>query len=145
MWMKKIRVFYGLLSIISLAIGMLIYFLFRDLNKMILFLWVPKPVFSETVLIQLMPSFFSSILLYNLPDMFWFLSAILFLRYIWFYKIKIQKVYISCFYAIGAILEISQLLEKVPGTFDFLDLLFMGIGASLEGLLYKNRFTRRQG
>jgi len=143
MRMKKIRVFYGLLSIISLIIGMSIYFLFRDLNKMILFLWMPKPVFTGTVLIQLRPSIFSNILLYNLPDMFWFLSAILFLRFIWFYKIKTQKVYISCFYAIGTIFEISQLSEKVLGTFDFLDLLFMGTSALLEGLLYKIRFTRR--
>jgi len=142
--MKKIRVFYGLLSIISLVIGMSIYFLFRDLNKMILFLWMPKPAFTDTVLIQLKPSFFSNILLYNLPDMFWFLSAILFLRFIWFHKIKIQKIYISCFYAFGAIFEISQLSEKVPGTFDLLDLLFMGISALLEGLLYKIRFTRRE-
>jgi len=143
--MKKIRGIYGLSSIISLVIGMFIYFLFRDLNKMILFLWMPKPAFFGTVLIQLRPSFFSRILLYNLPDMFWFLSAILFLRFIWFYKIRIQKIYISCFYAIGTILEISQLSEKVPGTFDFLDLLFMGISASFEGLLYKICFVRRQG
>ena len=144
MYMKKIRLFYGLLSIISLVIGMFIYFLFRDLNKMILFLWMPKPAFTGTVLIQLKPSFFSNIFLYNLPDMLWFLSAILFLRFIWFYKNKIQKIYISCFYAIAAIFEISQLSEKVPGTFDFLDLLFMGISALFEGLLYKIRFTRRE-
>jgi glycopeptide antibiotics resistance protein len=67
----------------------------------------------------------------------------LFLRFIWFHRTKIQKAYIHCFYAIGAIFEISQLSEKVPGTFDFLDLLFMGIGAFIEGLLYKTFIKRR--
>ena len=40
-------------------------------------------------------------------------------------------------------METSQLSEKVPGTFDLLDLLFMGIGAFVEGLLYKLFTTRR--
>ena len=142
--MKSIRVIYGLLSLFSLISGMSIYLFFRDLDTILLFVWVPKPLFSKTVLMPLRPSFFSNVLIYNLPDMLWFLSAILLLRFIWFHKNKTQKVYIQCFYAIGAIFEISQLSEKVPGTFDFLDLLFMGISALLEGLLYKIRFTRRQ-
>jgi len=137
------RAFYGLLSFLSLTIGMLIYFFFRDLNNMILFTWVPKPVFTGTVLLPLKPSFFSNILIFNLPDALWFLSAILFLRFIWFYKTKIQKAYIHSFYAIAAIFEISQLSKKVPGTFDWMDLLFMSIGAFVEGLLY-NIFTRRR-
>ena len=137
------RAFYGLLSFLSLIIGMLIYFLFRDLNNMILFAWIPKPVFTETVLLPSPQSIFSNILKFNLPDMLWFLSAILFLRFIWFYKAKIQKAYIHSFYAIAAIFEISQLSKKVPGTFDWMDLLFMGISAFVEGLLY-NIFTRRR-
>ena len=137
------RAFYGLLSFFSLIIGMLIYFLFRDLNNMILFAWIPKPVFTGTVLLPLRPSIFSNILKFNLPDTLWFLSAILFLRFIWFYETKIQKAYIHFFYAIAAIFEISQLSKKVPGTFDWMDLLFMGTGAFVEGLLY-NIFTRRR-
>jgi hypothetical protein len=56
--------------------------------------------------------------MYNLPDMFWFLSGILLLRFIWFNKTAMQKIYISCFYGVGAIFEISQLSEKIHGTFD---------------------------
>jgi phosphoglycerol transferase MdoB-like AlkP superfamily enzyme len=110
---------------------------------MLLFAWIPKPVFAGTVLLSLRPSFFSNILKFNLPDTLWFLSAILFLRFIWFYRTKIQKAYIHSFYAIAAIFEISQLSKKVLGTFDWLDLLFMGIGAFVEGLLY-NIFTKRR-
>jgi hypothetical protein len=143
--MQKIRLFYVLLSILSLITGMCIYFLFRDMSGMILFSWLPKFEFLKTVFIRLKPSVFSDILKYNIPDMLWFVSGILFLRYIWFFKPKEQKIYILCFYVMGAVFEISQLSEKIPGTFDFLDLLFMGIGAFVEGLLYNFLIKRRLG
>jgi hypothetical protein len=120
-----------------------IYLLFRDANNMVLFSWIPKPTFLGSILIPLKSSIYTNILRYNLPDMLWFISAILFLRYIWFYKLKEQKVYIICFYTIGFIFEISQLSEKIYGTFDWLDLLFFGIGAFIEGLLYKKFIVRR--
>ena len=136
--MKKARTLYGLLSLSTLVLGMAIYLLFRDFNNMILFSWIPKPQFLDMVLIPLKPSILSDILRYNIPDMLWFVSGILFFRFIWFYKIKVQKVYVSCFCGMGIILEISQLSKNVPGTFDWLDLLFLSIGAFVEGLLYKN-------
>ena len=141
--MKKIRAVYGFSSLLSLSIGIVIYLLFRDLNNMLLLNWIPKLKFTETVFIQLTPSIFSYFLKFNLPDMLWFLSAILFFRFLWFYNMKVQRVYIYCLYGIGIILETSQLSEKVPGTFDWLDLLFMGMGAVGEGLLY-NIFVRRR-
>jgi len=143
MTLKGKRHLIGLLSFLSLIIGMLIYFLFRDLNNMILFAWIPKPEFAGTVLLPLGSSVLSNILKFNLPDTLWFLSAILFLRFIWFNKTKIQKAYIHFYYAIAAIFEISQVSKKVPGTFDWMDLLFMGIGAFVEGLLYNNFAKRR--
>jgi len=141
--MNKIRAFYGLLSLFTLFIGIVIYFLFRDLNNLILFSFLPKPEFIKTILIPIKPSIFSSFLKYHLPDMLWFISAILFLRFLWFYKTKEQTVYIFCFYGIGIVIETSQLSEKVPGTFDRLDLLFMSIGAFVEGLIYKKFIVRR--
>jgi hypothetical protein len=141
--MKNIRVLYGLLSLFSLIFGMTIYLLFRDLNNMVLFAWLPKPAFAGTVLIQIKPSILSYILKYNLPDTLWFLSALLFFRCLWFCRIKIQKTYIFCFYVFAAVFETSQLSKKVPGTFDLLDLLFMGICAFIEGLLYNTSTKRR--
>jgi len=141
--MKKNKTFYGLLSLLTLIIGMVIYLLFRDVNNMILFVWIPKPQFLKTILVPLQPSIFTNILRYNLPDMLWFVSAVLLLRFIWFYKVKTQAIYIWCFYGIALALEISQLSEKVPGTFDWLDLLFFGIGAFVEGLLYNQFILRR--
>jgi len=141
--MKDIRTLYGLLSLITLITGMLIYLLFRNVNNMILFNWIPKPAFLKTVLIPLKPSIFSSFIKYHLPDMLWFVSAVLFLRYVWFYKPNEQTIYIICFYIVALIFEISQLSEKIPGTFDWFDLLFMFIVAFVEGLLYKKFILRR--
>jgi hypothetical protein len=121
---------------------MVIYLLFRNVNDIVLFSWIPKPDFLGTILIPLKPSIFTNILRYNISDMLWFISAILFFRFIWFYNIKIQAVYIRFFYGVGLVFEISQISDKVPGTFDWLDLLFMGIGAFVEGLLYKKFILR---
>jgi len=142
-YMKKIKMFYIFLSLLFFIIGMCIYFLFRDINNMVLFSWIPKPQFLNSILVPLQPSIYSDILRYHLSDMLWFVSAILFLRFIWFYKLKEQTVYIFCFYGIGLIFEISQLSEKIPGTFDWLDLFFLCIGAFAEGLLYKKFIKRR--
>ena len=127
----------------TLLAGIVIYFLFRDLNNIVLFKWIPQPELLKTVLKPLKPSIFVDFLRYRLPDTLWFVSAILFLRFLWFYKAKTQTAYIVCFYCLGLVLEISQLSKKVFGTFDWFDLLFMGIAAFVEGLLYKIFTTRR--
>jgi hypothetical protein len=141
--MKRIRMLYGLSSFFTLILGMIIYLLFRDLRNYSILKLIPKLEFAKPVFIQLTPSILSYIWLYNIPDMLWFVSGILMLRFIWFYKIKEQKVYVLCFYIIGTVFEISQLSKYIPGAFDLLDLLFIGIGAFVEGLLYNN-FVRRR-
>jgi len=135
--------FYGLASLVSLIIGIGIYLLFKN-TDMLIFEWIPKLKIFKYIYIPTKQSIFTSILLYNFPDALWFLSGIFFLRYIWFYKIKEQNLYILCFYLIGAVFEISQLSNIIPGTFDFLDLLFMGIGAFVESLLYRIFFSFRR-
>ena len=141
--MEKARAAYALLTPLFLIIGVGVYFLFRDLNNLLLFAWMPRPEFLGNAIIQLPPSVLSGVVKYNLAGMFWFVSGILFFRFVWFHRPNVQRAYIGCFYGIGAILEISQLSERVPGTFDFMDLCFMGIGAFGEGLLY-NIFVKRR-
>jgi hypothetical protein len=104
---------------------------------MILFRFIPKPQFAENVLIQLKSSGFSYVLKYNLPYMLWFLSGISLMRFIWIFNYKVQRIYVLIFYGIGLIYVLCKTSEIFPGTFDWLDLLFMGIGAFVEGLLYK--------
>ena len=142
-YIRNFRILYGLLSFALLISGIAIYILFRNLNNIVLFAWIPQPEFLKTVLVPLQPSVLTDFLRYHLPDTLWFLSAILFLRWLWFYKARTQTIYIVCFYGIGIAFETSQLSEKVPGTFDWLDLFFMGIGAFIEGLLYKLFIQRR--
>ena len=132
----------GVLSLVSLIIGMAIYFFFRDLD-MVLFRFLPKPHFLAGFFIPVKPSVFSSFFLYNLPDALWFLSGILLLRFAWFSKPHWQNIYIACFCGIALILETSQLSKSVPGTFDAMDLLFMALIAFIEGLLYNTFFSRR--
>jgi len=91
--MKKIKLFYGLFTILFLVLGMCIYLLFRDMNNMFFFTWFPKMEFTKTIFIQLGQSIISYVVKYNLPDMLWFLSGILLLRFIWFFNIDVQKGY----------------------------------------------------
>ena len=137
------RRFYGLASLVSLVIGMGIYLFFRNTN-MLLFKWIPKLQIFKDVYIPTKQSIFTSIFFFNLPDTLWFLSGIFFLRFIWFYKSKEQNAYLLCFYLMGAVFEISQLSDSISGTFDFMDLLFLGIGAFVESLLYKNFIQGRK-
>jgi hypothetical protein len=129
-------------SLISLIIGLAIYFFFRNLD-IVLFEFLPKPYFLEGFFIPVKPSVFSSFLLYNLPDALWFFSGILFLRFAWFNKPQWQNIYIACFCGITLILEASQISKNIPGTFDAMDLFFMVMTAFIEGSLYNTFFARR--
>jgi hypothetical protein len=137
------RQVYGIFSLLSLILGMCIYLFFRDLNNMIFFRLIQQPEFAKTVLIPLEPSIFSYVLKYNFPDMLWFLSGILLMRFIWFSNYRVQKIYVFCFYGVGLTYMLCKISKKFPGTFDVLDLIFMGIVAFVEGLLY-NIFVRRK-
>jgi hypothetical protein len=120
---------------------MSIYLFFRGLN-IIIFEWIQKPTILEMLYKPVPSSLFTGIILYNLPDMLWFLAGLFLLRFIWFYHRKWQNIYIYCFYGIAFIFETMQLSDNIPGTFDIMDLFFMGIGAFFEGLLYK-KFIKR--
>jgi len=147
--MKKTRVIYGFLSPLFLVAGMLVYFLFRDWGNLIFFAWIPIPIpdAAGSAIIHLAPSAspspFFNVVRFNLNGALWLVAGILFFRFVWFHRPREQKAYIACFCGTAALLEISQLSPKVPGTFDPLDLLFMGIGAFAEGLIY-NIFVERR-
>ena len=129
------RVNYLIASIVSLFIGFCIYLLFRDIENLYFFSKLNIGNFNN-IYFKLTSSIFFNIIKYNIPDMLWFLSGILFVRYIWYDKNNEQKIYILIFYGIGFILEIGQLKDNIYGTFDLMDLFFLGFGASLEGLIY---------
>jgi len=134
---------YGLLSPLFLIAGICIYLLFRDVSDLVFFAWMPKPDFIGSIFIHLPPSALSAILQHNTAGMLWLVSGILFLRFIWFYRTTTQRIYIWAFCGIAVLLEIGQLSAIIPGTFDVLDLLFMGIGAFVESLLHNFYGKRR--
>lgn len=141
--MNKSRAAYGLLSPLLLLAGACLYLAFRDVSSLLLFAWIPNPGFADGAAAQPGPSFFANAAMFNLAGALWLVSGILFFRFVWFRRPRLQRAYIACFCGAAAAFEIGQLSEKVPGTFDALDLLFMGIGAFAEGLLY-NIFAKRR-
>jgi len=101
---------YGLTSLVSLCV----YLFFRNFNNMILFKFIPKPVFAKTVLIKLEPSIFSYVFKYNFPYMLWFLSGILLMRFIWFFNYKTQKIYVFLFMVLDLFMYFVRCQENFP-------------------------------
>jgi len=130
---KKVRLFYAIFSILFLSIGFLIYLLFRD-SKLLFFDWINFNV-SKNIVLNINNNV-NNIILYNLPDGLWILSGIMFIRIIWFNKIKLCNIYIISFSFIAIILEILQLLPYIPGTFDILDIITMISFVLFEQLIF---------
>ncbi|MFP3043785.1 hypothetical protein LQZ19_18390 [Treponema primitia] len=142
--MLAIKTTYLILAIIFLFLGIAIYMSFRN-SDILLYHWFFKPSFIDSLYkpVNTEISFIKSLFVYNLPDGLWFLSGTLFIRFIWIKKINIHRLYFIIFTLMAIVLEIIQLNKNVPGTFDVLDLFFMGIGALVEGIIY-NVFVRRR-
>lgn len=100
------------LSGIPFLIGVSLYLLTRECNHMIFFRAFGlefHPVIKAPEIVK-----------FILPDFLWMLSIVLFLR------IVIQErrlLPIITLFLLVAVLEFSQLIENVPGTFDLLDLM----------------------
>ena len=140
----KIRIAYGVVSLLLLILGMGIYLIFRDLNNMVLFAWMPKPSFFTTPRISLnTDTIWGYLLVFNLPHGLWSLSGLLAIRAIWLKSVRCRAVYGGIFLAVISAIEISQLSESMHGTFDVLDLASYGVSAFVESMAY-NKFTRRR-
>jgi hypothetical protein len=139
---KKLRPVYFISSAAALSIGFLSYYFFRD-SSLIFF-----QIFDFQIThgnIQLPDNYFTYFLKYNLSDGLWVLSGILFLRFIWFNNPGIGKYYIIVFIGIALLLELLQLIERFPGTFDIFDLLTMTFFALLEQCINYFFANRRNG
>lgn len=80
--------------------------------------------------------------LYNLPDGLWFLSGLLLIRAVWLTNKKWWVFYCGIFILIALLMEISQLIETVPGTFDLLDIVFFIFFTFMENLIFNLRIKR---
>jgi hypothetical protein len=80
---------------------------------------------------------------YNLPDGLWLLSGLLFLRALW-YGEKAFLFYKIVFIFFAFLLETLQIIDEIPGTFDFYDLTIMGSIILGESVVYKILVERRR-
>jgi hypothetical protein len=128
---------YLFLSLFFLLTGMLVYFLFRNVD-MLLFDWFSGlKVFNRLYFpVDTKGNVVLSVLIYSVPDGLWLLSGILFIRAVWWGSRKISDVYALVFCLIAVLFEMFQLFEKIPGTFDMFDLILLVSIAFIEGLIF---------
>jgi len=136
------RKFYGVIALLCLVFGFVIYLLFRDINIFI-FKLIPMPKFINDIHFNYYMSINNLFFIYNMPDILWFLSGVLLIRCVCFFEYKIQTFYLICFYVIALAMECSQLLRGVSGTFDLLDLLSICLVAFIESLFYNIILKRK--
>jgi hypothetical protein len=128
----------SLLALGALALlgGLALYFFFRSKN-LLFFQWFGTPAFVREQPVQdVAGQWFSAVLVYNIPDGLWLLSGILFIRALWFTDQRMSDVYTLVFCALGFALELLQLHERVPGTFDVGDILCMAIAVLGERVVF---------
>jgi hypothetical protein len=121
-----------------------IYAFFRNIDNLVLFQFFPKPSFPASPRVPLgTNTILGYLFVFNLPHGLWCLSGLSVIRAIWLTNTKWRAIYGGIFLAVISSLEISQLNEKIPGTFDVLDLTFYGVSAFLESIVF-NMFIKRR-
>jgi hypothetical protein len=121
---------------LSLLAGLLIYALFRNSSALV-FSVMGKPAFLEPLRRRYLPhNPLGYFLVYNVPDGLWLLSGILCLRALWLDQGAKGAVYVRVFGMLAVLYEVLQCLDRVPGTFDPLDLFALVIAAFGEGVCY---------
>jgi len=142
--MKSVRPAYCIAALAAFGGGVAIYAIFRDIDNMVMFRYVPKPAFLAAPHIRLDTGTpWGYLFVFSLPHGLWCLSGLLVIRAVWLTDTKWRAVYGGIFVAIASSVEIMQLSEVMPGTFDLLDLASYGIAAFSESVIY-NKFTKRR-
>jgi|GEM_PF-612262 len=140
---RRFRLEYSITSFVAFFGGVTIYVFLRNMNNMIIFQFFPKPAFLSTLNAPLQAvSIWTSMFVFNLPYGLWSLSGLLLIRAIWLQNSNWRSIYGSAFIALVMLYVVLKLPGIVPGTFDILDLVFMGFFAFLESLIF-NVFIRR--
>jgi len=141
---NRLKQLYFLAAFVSLFTGIVIYFLIRDTRKILLFHFFPKLSFFTKSFISIKTdSIWTYMLLYNISDGLWCLSALLFIRSFWLNNRFWHKIYSRLFIAIAIFFNVFQLFGIIPGTFDVLDIVFMCLFAFLESIIFYLLIRRR--
>jgi len=143
-YIRRLRLTYFFAVIMVFLGGMSIYAFFRNINNMILFHFIAKPSFLVSLYIPIKSdSIWSNMLIYNLPYGLWCLSGLLLVRAVWLKNAKWQAIYKGIYITIVMSYVILKLPGVIHGTFDVLDLVFMGFFAFLESIFFV-LFVRRK-
>lgn len=136
---RRLKLAYYLVSSAAFLAGVAVYAFFRNINNMFLFHFFPKPSFLVSLHIPLKTDFvWSNMFIYNLPYGLWCLSGLLLVRAVWLHNAKWRAIYGGIFIAIVMSYVALKLPGIIPGTFDALDLVFMGSFACLESLIFNS-------
>lgn len=134
-FMKRTEIFCLLLSLCLLLTGGLVYLLFRP-HTLRMFSWLRilniEDCFAQRNFNS--ESKFLAFCVYSLPTGFWALSAIILCGLIWKNSPKTFLSYSLAFIFGNIALEILQIFQIIPGTFDFADILVLLISL-LAGIL----------
>jgi hypothetical protein len=133
--LKNERWIYLLLSISSLSLGFYIYGAVRKDATMIICDIVPQVKLLminnySTKVNEIGKTFF----ILNLPSGRWLFSGLTFIRFVWLTHKRIERTYYIIFCIIALILEIGQLNDHIPGTFDLKDILAMILAIVCENI-----------
>lgn len=123
-------------------IGLFIYLFFREINNPF-YKWASDLGLAESIDFvrnmcsnHRMPAWF----IYSLPDGLWMFSFVLLILSIWDYKLNRDGIiWLSMAIVIGFIFEFTQLYFTHLGRFDWLDILFMGMGAIVPIILFADK------
>ena len=140
----RLKLAYFITAIAVLFGGMTIYVFFRNTNNILLFHYLPKWSFINTLFSPLKAdTIWSKMFIFNLPYGLWCLSGLLFVRAVWLTDTKWGNIYCIVYTAIVMTYVFLKLPKIIPGTFDVLDLLFMCSFAFMESIIF-NMFIRRK-
>jgi len=143
-YIRRLKLLYFIAAFVAFLAGVSIYAFFRNINNMILFRFIPKPSFLVSLYSPINShSIWADMLIYNLPYGLWCLSGLLLVCAIWLNNAKWQAIYKGIYIAIVMSYVILKLPGVVHGTFDVLDLLFIGFFAFLESIFF-TLFIRRK-
>ena len=141
---KRLRLVYCIASFMAFFGGVVIYAFFRNINNMAMFRFFRKPSFLGSLYTPLdTESIWNYMLIYNMPYGLWCLSGLLLVRAVWLKNARWGTIYSGIFIAVVMSYVVLKLPGIIPGTFDILDLVFMGFFAFLESIIF-NKFIRRK-
>ena len=141
---RRLKLAYYVAAIAVILGGMAIYVFFRDTNNMLLFHYLPKWSFMNTLYFPLKANaIWSKMFIFNLPYGLWCLSGLLFVRAVWLTNTKWGNIYGIVYITIVMSYVFLKLPGITPGTFDVLDIVFMVFFAFMESITF-NMFIRRK-